>query len=430
MKVNVFWFRRDLRLHDNHGLYRALHADLPVLPLFIFDDDIITTLDEKSDLRLSFIYKCIWEIQVTLRNYGSSLLVKRGKPVDIFKDLIKDFSVVNVFTNHDYEPYAIKRDNKISALLRNHDIGFHTFKDQVIFEKNDIVKKDGKPYTVFTPYQNAWRMKLKDEEPSQYLSELLIDKFIKTNGFIFPEMHCPDYRKIVFPKPDLRILILEKYKENRDFPAKNATTKISLYLRFGKMSIRELVLKAKEQYETWLNELIWREFFMQILYHFPHVVSCSFKPVYDNIEWRKDEKDFKRWCDGETGYPLVDAGMRELNTTGTMHNRVRMIVASFLSKHLLIDWRWGEAYFASRLLDFELSSNNGNWQWAAGTGCDAVPYFRIFNPITQAEKYDFNSDYIKKWVPEIQTGTYTKPIVEHNYARQRCIETYKKALKS
>ena len=428
--INIFWFRRDLRLSDNTGLFHALKSGLAVLPVFIFDEHIISNLNEKTDKRLSFILFYLKKIQTELEKHGSSLLVLRGTPENAFIKLIQRFPVTAVYTNRDYEPYAVDRDHKIRQLLHSYHIGFHDFKDQVIFEKDEILKPDGKPYTVFTPYSKKWKEKLKTGTIPYFPSEKLMDHFLKTQPFEFPELNCPmvtDENEWAY---NLSAALLTNYEKERNFPVKNGTSGVSIHLRFGTLSVRKLVETALIYSESWLNELIWREFFMQILAHFPHVVSQSFRPAYDQISWLNNEKDFERWCRGETGYPIVDAGMRQLNETGTMHNRVRMITASFLVKHLLIDWRWGESYFASKLMDFELSSNNGNWQWAAGSGCDSAPYFRIFNPITQAEKFDPDKLYIKRWVPEWSGNKYIKPIIDHNFARERCIKTFNAALKN
>jgi len=426
--INVFWFRRDLRLNDNHGLFKALQEDLPLLPLFIFDTDILSKLDEESDKRVSFIVLQLKKINEELKKTGSSIEIRRGKPFDIFNQLTTDFQIKNVFTNHDYEPYAIRRDNEIKQFLNSKRIGFLTFKDQVIFEKNDVFKNDGHPYTVFTPYAKKWQELLGSSQMTNYPSEKFTDKFIKKPFIEISAYKCPEPQNHQFPNAEPNIELIKNYAENRNFPSLNATSMLGVHLRFGSVSSRQMVIQAQKQSEVWLNELIWREFFMQILYHFPQVENHSFKPSYDAIEWLNNEKEFSRWCQGTTGFAMVDAGMRQLNTSGFMHNRVRMIAASFLTKHLLIDWRWGEAYFASKLLDFELSSNNGNWQWAAGSGCDAAPYFRIFNPVTQQIKFDAEMKYIRKWVPEYGTSKYPKPIVEHELARERCIKAYKKAL--
>ncbi|MCB0824451.1 MAG: deoxyribodipyrimidine photo-lyase [Bacteroidales bacterium] len=427
--IHVFWFRRDLRLNDNAALYHALNSGKPVLPIFIFDPEILKELPEK-DARVTFIYALLNQINQKQEKQGSQLLIKQGKPLSVFKDLIQEFEIAAVYTNRDYEPYAIQRDQEVKNFLESKHIIFHEFKDQVIFEKSEVSKQDGSPYTVYTPYSKIWLQKFKEKKIESFPSEDHLDKLIKAETG--PKLNLKDLgfkqSEITVPGFDISKNLIENYSKTRDVPSTEGTSHLGPYLRFGTVSIRELARKAANFEETFLKELIWREFFMQILYHFPHVVDQSFKPAYDKIEWLNDETQFKKWCEGKTGYPMVDAGMRQLNQTGYMHNRVRMVVASFLCKHLLIDWRWGEAYFAEKLLDFELSSNNGNWQWAAGTGCDAAPYFRVFNPASQQEKFDPDWIYIKKWVPEFGTHQYPEPIVDHKFARERAIKTYKQAL--
>ncbi len=432
MKENItlFWFHRDLRLNDNTGLYHALNSSDRVLPLFIFDTEILDKLTDKTDRRVGFIYSALSKLQQEIAAVGSSLLITHGKPFDIFNQLTDRYSVEAVYTNHDYEPYALVRDAAVADLLKNRQIPFHSYKDQVIFEKQDILKSDGTPYTVFTPYSKVWKQQLAIQGLRFRPSEKLMSNFYKTATLPFPSLQSLGFEHswTGFTEPVIDEDVIRRYHLTRNLPYLQGTSNMSVHLRFGTISIRELVSKALAWNEQWLNELIWREFFMMILANYPEVVEKSFKPKYDFIVWRNDESEFMKWCRGETGYPFVDAGMRELNETGLMHNRVRMVVASFLTKHLLIDWRWGEHYFAEKLLDFELSSNNGNWQWAAGTGCDAAPYFRIFNPWEQAARYDPDSVYIKKWVKEAGTPAYATPIVEHTYARQRALEAYKKAL--
>ena len=422
-EITLFWFRRDLRLEDNVGLYHALDSKYPVIPLFIFDTDILDSLP-KNDARVGFIHDSLLNINQKLQEIGSSVLIKKGKTQEIFKTLLQEFDVKEVFFNKDYEPYAIKRDLVICALLEANKIKSFLFKDQVIFEEKEITKADGLPYTVYTPFKNKWLEKYKTMAPVQEFDA--IDKFQKfhKNNFVFPTL-----QQIGFDESPIKVLPhnlknVINYEENRNFPALDSTTHLSPHLRFGTVSIRKLVNWAAKKNQVFLSELIWREFFMQILFSFPKVVTNNFKSAYDGIQWRNDEADFKRWCSGTTGYPMVDAGMRELNETGFMHNRVRMVVASFLCKHLLINWQWGEAYFAQKLLDFELSSNVGNWQWAAGTGCDAAPYFRVFNPEIQLKKFDEKGIYIRKWIKEFDLG-YNQPMVEHSFARDRAISTYK-----
>jgi deoxyribodipyrimidine photo-lyase len=427
--VNVFWFRRDLRLDDNCGLFRALETGKPVLPVFIFDTDILQNLADKRDARVDFIHRQIEKLNQVLVSKGSSLYVAYGKPLECFKEMCSAFSIYSVYTNHDYEPYAIERDKEIEKFLASRKIVFKTFKDQVIFEKNDVLKADGAPYTVFTPYSKVWKQKYLQQKPYSYDSQKLSGNFLKREAFPVPSLKELGFQRSGFSFPAAKTDkdLIRNYGETRNIPAIQGTSRLGLHLRFGTISVRNLVNLAHELNEQWLNEFIWREFFMMILFHFPRVVSQSFKPKYDRIEWRNNEAEFDLWCRGETGYPIVDAGMRELNATGFMHNRVRMITASFLTKHLLIDWRWGEAYFAEKLLDYELSSNNGNWQWAAGCGCDAAPYFRIFNPYEQTRKFDPEHIYIRKWLGNMENYPL-HPIVDHDFARKRALATYKKYL--
>lgn len=427
--INIFWFRRDLRLHDNHGLYKALISGRPVLAVFIFDPNILDKLADKKDKRVDFIHRNLLKLQHQLTALGSSLVVLHCPPIEAFSKLVDKYSIEGVFCNNDYEPAALQRDAAVANLLGAKGVEFSSFKDQVIFEKNDILKADGKPYTVFTPYSRLWLASFTPSHVEAYPSDKYFQNFVK----MAPE-ETPSLREIgfepteaVFEAPALPQQLIAQYHLVRDFPAKNGSTRLSVHLRFGTLSVREAVAFAKTHNNTWLNELIWREFFMMILYQFPQVVQKSFKPQYDKIEWRNNEEEFDLWCQGRTGYELVDAGMRELNTTGFMHNRVRMLVASFLCKHLLIDWRWGEAYFAQKLLDYDLSANNGNWQWAAGCGCDAAPYFRIFSPAAQTAKFDANYVYIRRWIDNYYPG-YLPKMVDHDWARKRALDTYKKAL--
>ena len=426
-KVSFFWFRRDLRLEDNKGLFKALQSGNKVIPVFIFDEEILDKLP-KDDARVSFIYDTLKAIDKTLKSYNSSLLVEIGNPLDIWEKLIDKYNVEAVYTNKDYEPYAIKRDQQVEVLLASKSIEFKTYKDQVIFEKSEVVKNDGLPYTVFTPYKNKWLQQFSEEKNTQEF-KIDFENFYQFN-VEFPTLSSIGFEQSSIKVKPYNLAGLENYDEVRDFPFQDKTSYLSPYFRFGLVSVRKMVHFALKTNATFLSELIWREFFMQILYHFPKVVTNNFRQKYDAIPWRNNEEEFKLWRKGKTGYPLVDAGMRQLNTTGYMHNRVRMITAGFLCKHLLIDWRWGEAYFAEKLLDYELSSNNGNWQWAAGTGCDAAPYFRVFNPETQLKKFDKDLKYVRKWVLDFDELTYAKPIVEHKYARERAITTYKKALKN
>ncbi|MCG2431366.1 cryptochrome/photolyase family protein [Aequorivita xiaoshiensis] len=430
-KVNIFWFRRDLRLHDNTGFQNALKGKYPVLPIFIFDTEIISELP-KDDARITFIFQTLQSLRAELQKHGSSLAIYHGNTKDVFQGIISKFGVQNVITNHDYEPYARDRDQHIEKFLSHNKIKFHTFKDQVLFEKNEIVKGDGTPYLVYTPYMKKWKAQYNTEFEGEILNSKKHFKNLYQNSRL-PNLSLNDigFEKSTIKVPDYSItpLTIQQYENKRDFPAEDATSHLGIYLRFGTVSIREIMKKATaEKNEVFWQELIWREFFMQILWHFPETVENAFKKKYDRIKWRNNEVEFQRWKEGKTGYPLVDAGMRQLNTTGYMHNRVRMVVASFLCKHLLIDWRWGEAYFAEKLLDYELSSNVGNWQWAAGCGVDAAPYFRIFNPTTQIEKYDKDYKYIKKYVSEFETAKYPEKIVDHKVARERCLKVYKAAI--
>jgi len=433
-KVILFWFRRDLRLDDNLGFYQALQNDVPVLPLFIFDTEILENLP-KTDARVSFIHEQVQKLSNQLStDYGSGIAQFHDTPDAVFKKLLRDYTIEAVYTNHDYEPYAKKRDSQIKELFAQKDIPFKTFKDQVIFEKEEVVKDDGDPYVVYTPYMRKWK---ENFNPSTHLVECHTLSDLRKNLYqnkSLPQLSLEDmgFEESAIKVPDFTVSseLIQKYEDTRDYPAKEkGTSRLGPHLRFGTVSIRKMVKKAiDEKNETFWNELIWREFFMQILWHFPHTVNKAFRPKYDRIEWRNNEDEFEKWKAGETGYPLVDAGMRELNETGYMHNRVRMLVASFLCKHLLIDWRWGEAYFAEKLLDYEMASNVGNWQWAAGSGVDAAPYFRIFNPTTQIKKFDKEKEYINRWVPNLQELSYPEPMVDHKMARERCLKTYKEAV--
>ena len=427
--MTVFWFRRDLRLDDNIGLYHALKSDEEVLPIFIFDKNILSQLP-KDDARVTFIHQRLENIQNELQKIGKSLAVFYGTPQDVFQKLIAENSIQKIYTNHDYEPYARKRDLELNTLFKENNISFYTCKDQVIFEKNEVQKDDGSPYVVYTPFSKKWKEKLKTIRLDSCKSEEYLTN-ITSHQYPFLTLDDIGFTKsnIAVPQFDITDDLIDNYQQTRNFPALDKTSHLGIYLRFGAVSVRKIVSKAlQSKNETFLNELIWREFFMMILWHFPHTTTKSFKEKYDAIKWDNNETLFKKWCEGKTGYPFVDAGMRELNATGHMHNRVRMIVASFLCKHLLIDWRWGETYFATKLLDYEQSSNVGNWQWAAGSGVDAAPYFRIFNPTEQIKKFDTDGKYIKKWIPEYGTSSYPEPIVDHKKARENCLKTYKEAV--
>lgn len=426
--INVFWFRRDLRLADNHGLYQASLSSTPVLPIFIFDKNILNQLEDKADKRVDYIHQALQKLDQDLSQWGGGISSFNAEPLQVFEQLVKEYTIKTVYFNKDFEPYALQRDAAVISFLERRGIQVKQYKDQVIFEPKEILKSDDTPYTVYTPYSKKWKLALEDRHSDAYQ--------IKECTCIPPNRPLHSLEEIGFAKtnlhykaPTIDIGLLKEYAEKRNIPSLDATSRLGIALRFGTISVRECVRIAAAHSEVWLNELIWREFFMQILFHYPSVVQHAFRAKYDMIEWRNNEQEFEQWCKGETGYLIVDAGMRELNETGFMHNRVRMVVASFLTKHLLIDWRWGEAYFASKLLDYELSSNNGNWQWAAGTGCDAAPYFRIFNPLEQQKKFDPQMIYIKKWLgdPVVHQMKY-RPIVVHELARKRALERYKAVL--
>ena len=428
-KISIFWFRRDLRLKDNHGLFQALESEKKVLPIFIFDEDILDLLENKSDKRVDFIVQALQTLNSFLKSKNKGIKIFKGKPLEIYKKLSQNYVIEAVYCNEDYEPYAIKRDQEIANFLASKNIALHQFKDQVIFHKDEIVKADKKPYTIYTPYSKLWLNEFQKVDLQGFTSEKKLDNLL---DIPFEEFKIEDigFQKtnLAFEVPEADLHIIKTYEETRNFPAVKGTTQLGVHLRFGTISVRKLAKIAKENNLTFLKELIWREFFMQILYHFPKVVNHSFKSKYDVIPWENNPEFLEKWKAGKTGFPIVDAGMRELNATGFMHNRVRMITASFLIKHLLTDWRIGEAYFAEKLMDYDLSANNGNWQWCASSGCDAAPYFRIFNPDEQQKKFDPDFKYIKKWIPEFGTKYYPKPIVEHKKAREKVLKVYKEAL--
>lgn len=429
--INVFWFRRDLRLFDNAGLTAALRADHPVVPVFIFDKEILEKLEAKKDARVQFIHRELEDIKEKLQKKDSDIDIRYGKPGEVWKDLLDDYSIDTVFTNRDYEPYARERDAEVKKLLSKENVDFKDFKDQVIFDRDEVLKDDGDPYVVFTPFGKKWKETLSEGDTASFETEKYHKNFHKFSAKKLPSLKSMGFKAFDFnyyPDRTIDTKLIKKYGELRDYPSRDATSHLSVHLRFGTVSIRELTRLAQEHSETWLNELIWRNFYQIIIWHFPDRIENAFKSKYDRIPWRDDTKSFEAWCAGKTGYPIVDAGMRQINETGFMHNRLRMVVASFLTKHLLIDWRWGEAYFAEKLLDFELASNNGGWQWAAGSGCDAAPYFRVFNPELQTKKFDPDLKFIRKWVPEFDSMEYPQPIVEHKAARKRALDTYKKAL--
>ena len=425
--LTLCWFRRDLRLDDNHALWQALRSGRPVLPLFIFDSEILDALSEKEDRRVAFIYSAIEAMNRRLRKeYHSGILCLQGRPEELFGQLLNDYQIVEVYCNEDYEPYAVARDRQVEQLLASRGVSLRRFKDQVIFHKDELLTAAGKPYSVYTPYSRAWLSKYREGEQQFYPSEELLGNLLKevppTVTLAAIGFRDPGFQ---FPPADPDDGVIADYEHTRDLPAlEHGVTRMGVHLRFGTVSIRKLALRASLLSETYLKELIWREFFMQVLWHFPYVAEGPFRKKYEAILWENNEADFVRWCNGTTGYPMVDAGMRELNTTGFMHNRVRMVAASFLTKHLLIDWRRGEAYFAAKLLDFDLAANNGNWQWVAGTGCDAAPYFRIFNPAEQQKRFDPQQEYIRRWIPELGTSGYPAPMIDHSFARQRALERY------
>ncbi|HNW60830.1 MAG TPA: deoxyribodipyrimidine photo-lyase [bacterium] len=428
--VTLFWFRRDLRLEDNRGLCQALRSGYPVLPLFIFDRDILDPLSDRQDRRVAFIHQVLQSLQARLAEHGSGLLVRQGRPVEVWRQLLEELTVQAVYTNCDYEPYAIARDRAVATLLAERGIAFHEHKDQVVFDTSEVSKEDGAPYTVYTPFKNRWLARLTPEDLAPCDSAALLDHLVSAAGEGMPSLPALGFAPVaVDTDPVIDETIIRSYERTRDLPGVAGTTRLSVHLRFGTVSIRRLAALGRALNPVWLQELIWREFFMTILARFPYVVNQPFKRPYAAIPWREDRGDFARWCAGETGYPIVDAGMRELNATGFMHNRVRMVTASFLCKHLLLPWQWGESYFAAKLLDYDLAANNGNWQWAAGCGCDAAPYFRVFNPEIQAAKFDPQRTYIRRWVPEVDTPAYPKPMVPHAAARIRALETYAQALR-
>ncbi|MGN6355360.1 MAG: cryptochrome/photolyase family protein [Parafilimonas sp.] len=431
--VNIMWFRRDLRLHDNAALYHALKHGTPIIPVFIFDKNILTDLEDKKDRRVEFIHTALTAMNEQLKQHQASLQVWHSTPQHAFEQLLEKYTIEKVFANEDYEQYAIDRDDAIANLLQQHHAQLLLYKDQVIFAKDEVRKDDGSPYTVFTPYSKRWLASLTPFHLKPYPTDNYFHNFYKDASQEMPSLTSLGFEASgkPFPPKEIPVDTIRGYDKTRDNPGIEGTSRMSVHLRFGTISIRELAATAQQLNSTYLNELIWRDFYQVILWHFPHVrKGHAFRSEMENIEWRNNEEEFKAWCTGETGYPIVDAGMRQLNATGFMHNRVRMITASFLCKHLLIDWRWGEAYFAQKLLDYDYAANNGGWQWSAGTGCDAMPYFRIFNPAAQAKKFDKDLKYIRQWVPELNSFDYPPPIVEHAFARERALQIYKKAANS
>jgi deoxyribodipyrimidine photo-lyase len=428
MKINLFWFRRDLRLDDNTALNHALTGDIPVMAIFIFDTDVIDELTE-DDPGISFIYDKLFEINNELLKHGSSLLIMKGDPESVWRKLIDSYNINAVYINKDYEPYSISRDHSIEVLLHKESISLFRFKDHVIFEETEILKSDRTPYTIFTPYKNKWLQKISDITTLNLYTEENVRMNYFKHRFTFLNLEELGFRESLIRVRPFDLSVIGNYEKYRDFPSEDKTTYLGPHLRFGTISIRNIVKIALSENAGFLSQLIWREFFMQILFNFPYVVTGNFRSKYDNVAWRINETEFELWCNGQTGFPMVDAGMRQLNKTGYMHNRIRMITAGFLCKQLLIDWRWGEAYFATKLLDYELSSNNGNWQWAAGTGCDAAPYFRVFNPQTQLQKYDHHKNYCRMWIEELDKSQYPKPMLDLNPARERVISAFKTGLK-
>lgn len=427
VKVNIFWFRRDLRLEDNTGLKAALSAGLPVLPLFIFDTNITDDLPI-LDARINFIHDALSSINHDLMKKGSSLLIRKGEPLLAFRKLKTEYEIESVFCNKDYEPYAIERDKAVSKMLTDSGIQFKSYKDQVIFEEREIVKPEGDPYAVFTPYRNRWMKEFNIKR--EFLSSKGNENNLLKSDFGFPSLKDLGFGESTIKMKSFFLSHIHDYHKYKDIPSEDRTTHLGPHLRFGTVSIRQIAEIAAIESKVFLDELIWREFFMQLLFNFPNVVTENFRTRYNGIQWRNNEEEFTRWCNGETGYPMVDAGMRQMNQTGFMHNRVRMIAASFLCKHLLTDWRRGEAYFAEKLNDYELSSNNGNWQWTAGTGVDAAQYFRIFNPSTQQKKFDSEDIYVKKWIEDYGKRTYPKPMVDHEFARERVFSAFRAVSRS
>ncbi len=427
----IHWLRRDLRLFDNTALFHALQSEYPVQLVFIFDQQILDKLEDKADRRLTFIHQALTEMETVVRKYGASIQTYYGEPATIWQQLIAEPMLKGVYTNRDYEPYARQRDSAVSSLLKVQNIPFHHFKDHVLLEAHEVLKDDGNPYTVFTPYSRKWKSVACETTLENQASEKLLHKLMPREPVSLLALEAMGFETAAadFPGKEVRDARLLLYHSQRNLPSLPGTSRLGVHLRFGTISIRALAARARKLNETFLNELIWRDFYQMILWHYPHVVKTAFKPAYEHIPWRNNETEFERWCTGNTGYPIVDAGMRELLATGFMHNRVRMITASFLTKHLLIDWRWGEAWFARHLLDFDLAANNGGWQWAAGSGCDAAPYFRIFNPEEQTKKFDAQGDYIRRWVPEFDSLSYVQPMVKHKFARERALEVYGKALR-
>jgi len=471
---SLVWFRRDLRDYDHAALYHALKSSNQVFCVFVFDTAILDKLSDTQDRRVEFIWESVKELKAALQAKGSDLIVLHGKTAAEIPALACSLEVQAVYTNHDYEPEAIARDANVAATLKDRQIDFHHFKDQVIFEKDEVLSMSKKPYSVFTPYKNMWLKTVNDFYLKPYPVDSYLQHLAKPEGK-HAIADIPSLESLGFASTNLSELRLptgmsggaqlfadfvqriNRYKEARDFPSIKGVSYLSVHLRFGTISIRHLARAAWQTggagAETWLSELIWRDFYFQILHHQPRVASGhAFKAEFESLPFPNSHELFKAWCDGKTGYPLVDAAMRQLNSTGFMHNRLRMVAASFLVKDLLVDWRWGERYFAEKLIDFDFSANNGGWQWAASTGCDAQPWFRIFNPVTQSERFDANGRFIRKYVTELtncsdkeihapwlmpaqrQTAIntvigrdYPQPIVDHAAQRERALSLYKAA---
>ena len=428
-KKSIFWFRRDLRLHDNHALFQALSTSEKVIPIFIFDVNILDKLSEE-DRRVCLLYDRLEALNKDLSLINKKIQILYGKPVDVFTDLLKTHDIDAVYINTDYEPYATDRDEKISKIAQKNNTSFESLKDQVIFEKDEILSDTGNPYVVYSPYMRKWVSKFRISLTAKYDSESLLDNLSTISDVDeLTSLEQMGFKHVNYnlKEPDLSVESLKNYEDSRNFPYQEGTINLSVHLRFGFLSVRELAKVAYQYSETLLKELIWRSFFCQILWRHPHVVNSCFKTKFENLDWSQDHHLFLKWKRGVTGYPIVDAGMRELFETGYMHNRVRMVTASFLVKNLGIDWRLGEAYFASMLMDYDLASNNGNWQWVAGTGCDSAPYFRVFNPVSQQEKFDGNFEYCRKWLPEMdENGKYVvEKVVDVKRSRLEAIARYK-----
>jgi len=436
MKITIFWHRRDLRFADNAGLAAALQSGHPVLPLFIYDQTILEKLPP-DDARLTFIFDQVERLAHEAREAGGGFLARYGKTEAVFEALLKAYDVAAVYTNEDYEPYATERDAVIAKLVEKHGAEFKAFKDQVIFAKDEVLTKNGKPSKVFGAYSKAWQAKVTPDDFKPHPSARLFKKenlaspqkgdasrpTLKEMGFERHEQWTP-------PAHLPPAKVVENYDQVRDLPAeKRGTTRLSVHLRFGTVSIRQLMQQAQELNNKLLNELIWRDFFMMLLWHFPNTATEAYDPKMRHLPYRDDEAQYRAWCEGRTGYPLVDAGMRQLNATGYLHNRARIATAGFLVKQLFIDWKLGEHYFSEKLLDYDMSNNVGNWQWMAGTGAVAAPWFRVYSPDSQQQQYDPDYEYVKQWVPEFGTDKYPAPIVDHKFGRERALDLIRKSRK-